>query len=55
MNRGTRLVTRTHGRLASIARTGAVALVGGGVVSAQPVKTQMARREVMIEVRMCGS
>ncbi len=33
MNRETRLVTRTHGRLASIARTGAVALVGAAALT----------------------
>jgi len=33
MNRGIRLVTRTHGRLAPIARAGAVALVGAAVLT----------------------
>ena len=33
MNRGTSLVTRTHGRLASIARAGALALVGAAALT----------------------
>jgi polar amino acid transport system substrate-binding protein len=51
MNRGTSLVTRTHGRLASVARTGAVALAAAAVLTAAAGCAAPSSRPAQADIR----